>query len=185
MSQCDQGGVWAYWRGGSAGWLRASVGLLAVSLVVLLARPRTGAARADFGRKLQGPLREHLRHVADLVLAWCWAHPDRQPPQVAESVRGGALPGTVWDTLTDLQAQLTAGGGAGDDWREAVEELLQRFEEDGYAWQAVPPGTPFDEAMREDFHTFGLIGTGQPVRTRRAALRHGGQLLRKGELRRA
>jgi hypothetical protein len=178
------GGVWTSLRGGSAGWLRASLSLLAVALVVLLARPRAGAAPADLGTELQGPLREHLRHVADLVLAWCWAHPDRQPARPVEPAPAAALPGAVCDTLADLQAQLAA-GGAGDDWREAVEGLLQRFEEDGYAWRAVPTGTPFEEAMREDFDTFGLVRPGEPVRTRRAALRHSGRLLRRGELRRA
>jgi hypothetical protein len=90
----------------------------------------------------------------------------------------------AWAALADLHAQLAGSTGTPDDLRDSVDELLQRFEDDGYEWQSVEDRTPFDETMREDFDTFGLIQAGQPVRTRRAALRHKGRLVRKGELRR-
>ena len=63
--------------------------------------------------------------------------------------------------------------------------LFQRFEDHGYVWSAVRAGTPFDEAMREQFEVLGRVASGQPVRTRRASLRVGEKVERKGELRRA
>src|SRR5205823_2997838 len=127
----------------------------------------------------------HLGHVADLVLAWCWAHPGRLPaaPQ-APPEQSPRLPALFCAALADLRHQL-ASGGTPADLRDSVEEVLQRFEEGGYEWKAIAANTPFDEAMKEDFDTFGVIAPGQPVSTRRAALRHRGELVRKGELRRA
>jgi hypothetical protein len=181
------GGVWAYWRNQSTGWLRGSLGVLGTGFVVFLARPRlVWPARAEYLQRVRGQLVTHLGHVADLVLAWCWSHPGRLPagPQ-GEKEPAAHLSGQVWASLADLRTQLACADGAVDDLHDSVEELLQRFEDDGYEWKAIPAHTPFAEAMKEDFETVGLIGPGQPVRMRRAALRYRGQLLRKGELRRA
>jgi hypothetical protein len=86
--------------------------------------------------------------------------------------------------LADLHAQLKPGSSTPEDLRDSVEALFQRFEEDGYKWKAIAADAPFDEAMTEDFETIGVITPGQPVRTRRPAIRYRGQLVRKGELRR-
>ncbi|HEY7157669.1 MAG TPA: hypothetical protein VH575_27180 [Gemmataceae bacterium] len=181
------GGVWSYWRQRSTGWLRAALGLLVTVLVVLLARPRIEwPSRQAYLLHICHQLGPHLRHVADLVLAWCWAHPARLPAR-PEAPGGEAAPmsSLVCAALADLHSQLTSGDRTPADLRDSVEELLQRLEDDGCVWKTILNGTPFDEAMREDFDTFGCIDPGQPVRTRRAALRHRGQLVQKGELRRA
>jgi hypothetical protein len=180
------GGVWSFWRQSATGWLRGSLGLLGTSFVLFVARPRLEwPSRESYLTHVREPLKLHLRHVADLVLGWCWAHPVRYPdtPETTNSSAAG-LPGTVSAALSDLHAQLAGSKETPADLRDSVEELLQRFEDDGYEWKSVEPGTPFDEALKEDFETFGLIETGQPVRTRRAALRRRGELVQKGELRR-
>jgi hypothetical protein len=179
-------GVWSYWRNQSTGWLRGGLGLLATYLVIFLARPRLAwPARTPYVQQVAQQWRKHLGHVADLVLAWCWAHPSRWPSQGGgEQNRSPALPGPLCAALADLRRQLDSSEKTPADLRDSVEELLQRFEEDGYEWKSITANTPFEESMKEDFNTFGLIEPGQPVRTRRAALRHQGQLVRKGELRR-
>lgn len=180
------GGVWSYWRNQSTGWLRAGLGLLATYFVVFLARPRlVWPARTEYAQRVVQQWRKHLGHVADLVFAWCWAHPSRWPSQVGgEKEQTSALSGPLCAVLADLRGQLDSSGSTPADLRDSVEELLQRFEDDGYEWKTVTANTPFEESMKEDFSTFGLIEPGQPVRTRRAALRRRGELVRKGELRR-
>jgi hypothetical protein len=179
-------GVWSYWRAQSTGWLRGSLGLLATGFVVFLARPRLNwPARAEYLQRVRRQLSLHLGQVADLVLGWCWAHPSRLPaPSQVQPEAAPLLPPLVCASLADLRSQLASSEGTPTDLRDSVEELLQRLEEDGYEWKSVAANTPFGEAMKEDFDTVGLITPGQLVRTRRAALRHRGQLVRKGELRR-
>jgi hypothetical protein len=182
------GALWSYWKGRqSTNWFRASLGFLASGFVLLLAHPRLRwPARADYLPRVRRELDSHLRHVADLILAWCWAHPARLPaPPPDAGSQAPLLPGLVCAALADLRTQLAGSNGTPPDLRDSVEELLQRFEDDGYEWKTIAADTPFDETMKEDFDTFGVIVPGQPVRTRRAALRHRGQLVRKGELRRA
>jgi hypothetical protein len=74
------GGVLSYWRRRSTGWLRGSLGLLATRFVVFLARPQIAwPDREQYLRCIHQQLSPYLCHVADLVLAWCWAHPARLP----------------------------------------------------------------------------------------------------------
>ncbi len=66
---------------------------------------------------------------------------------------------------------------------EAAAEALQRFEDDGYRWETVPDGTPYDPAALSDrFDAWGVIAPGQPVFTRKAALLRQGLLIRRGIL---
>jgi hypothetical protein len=174
------GGLWAYWRKGSTGWLRGSLGLGAASLLLLLTRPKMESAVDPV--QLRKTLQAHLEHVADLVLAWCWAHPDRVPARPDVTPASTALPGAVCDTLAELYTDLQADGSP-TDLRKMVKVLFQQFADHGYLWTAIPPGTPFEEAMREQFDVLGGPSPGDPVRTRRAALQTNGKVERKGELR--
>jgi hypothetical protein len=176
------GGIWAYWRKGSTGWLRGSLGLGAASLLLLLTRPRMESTIDRL--QLRKTLQAHLEHAADLVLAWCWAHPGRVPAELPPPPAQAALPGAVYDALSELYTDLAAGESP-EGLQEMVEVLFQRFEDHGYVWSAVRAGTPFDEAMRGQYEVLGRVASGQPVRTRRATLRVGEKVERKGELRRA
>jgi hypothetical protein len=174
------GGIWAYWRKGSTGWLRGSAGLGAASLLLLLTRPRMQSAVDPL--QLRKALKAHLEHAADLVLAWCWAHPVRVPAEPPAPAAGATLPGPVCDTLAELYTDLE-GGCSPADLRKMVKVLFQQFADHGYVWTAVRAGTPFEEAMREQFDVLGGPAPGEPVRTRRASLRVGEKVERKGELR--
>lgn len=179
------GGIWAYWRQqATTGWVRAGLGLLAGWAVVLLARPRLDwPSTDDLKRPVEQSGRGYLRQVADLVLAWCWAHPERQPRLEPQPIKTApVLPKSICRSLGMVQT-LVASEDAG--LRDAVEELLQRFEDEGFEWKVVPAGTPFDETMKGDFDLLNRIEPGQPVRTRRPALHLNQQLLQKGELQRA
>jgi len=179
------GGVWAYWKQRSTGWLRGSLGLIVGAVVVFLARPRLEwSARDAYLEQTRQNLRAFLRHIADLVLAWCWAHLSRQPPGLLPAGEVGAkLPLRVANSLQTLRFLFQAPNGTPQELRDAVEEFFQRFEDEGFEWKTVPDGTLFDMTMKDEFDTLGLIPPGQPVRTRRAALRHGDQLIQRGELR--
>jgi hypothetical protein len=92
------------------------------------------------------------------------------------------LPPAIWVSLTRLQAELAR---PGPDLRDACEDLFQRFQEDGYVWQSVPRGTPFSLETEAAFDAFGTLAPGQPVRTQRGAILRHGQVVQKGEIRRA
>jgi hypothetical protein len=179
-------GVWRAVRGRPAGLLRDALCLAGAWLLLSSVRPRRATpGPAERAAALRARLERQLSSGADLVLAFCWSHPDRLPrPEQAQAQAGGPLSRPVYAALADLQAEL-AGGGPPDDLRDSLRELFQRFEEDGYAWKSVPPGAAYDEAMGEEFDALGLLRPGQAVRTRRAALRHRGRVVHKGELRRA
>jgi hypothetical protein len=176
------GGIWSLSRGGSDDLLKGSFGLGLAASVVWLTRPRmtTGLDAASVSRAV----RAHLEHVADLVLAWGWAHPCRQPPETVAAAVADKLPGNGQSALAELYTDWQAGCTA-DNLKEMVEVLFQQLRTDGYRWEVVPHGTPFGEDMLERFEVVGRVTAGQPVRTRRAALWVGDEVSKKGELRRA
>src|SRR5262249_57767666 len=94
-------------------------------------------------------LREQLvppvRHAADLVLAWCWALPSAP---AALAGRAG-LPEGVLESLTVLRAALA--GAEGRALRVTAGAVVQRAEEEGYAWKEVAPRTPFEDSMTREF----------------------------------
>ena len=165
------------------GWLYGA--LYAIPIWALLAATQT---RRSTGAKTLGrqtlQLVGGLQHEADFVLAFCWAHPDRLPPiiQKGDDGRREPLAGPICAALSDLRAAVVE-LSALSDVREAVEVLLQRFEDHGYQWQSVPKGTKYDETMQDAFDTFGSIESGRPVWTRRAAMLHYEKVIQKGLLR--
>lgn len=175
------GGVWSMLRGGSDDLVKGSLGLGLAAAVVWLTRPRMSsgmdAAAVDRLTRL------HLERVADLVLAWGWAHPHRQPPEAVAATGADKLPGNGRDALAELYTDWQAGSTA-DNLKELVEVLFQQLRTDGYRWEVVPPGTPFSDDLLERFEVVGRVTAGQPVRTRRAALWDGDAVSKKGELRR-
>jgi hypothetical protein len=182
------GGIWNYWRKQPiTGWLRAGLALLAGWFVALLARPSLGwPSPESVLKQIQEELRAHLRHVADLVLGWCWAHPERQPRKSGPTpTPPPPLPESFFRCLGDLYVRVSTAGGATDGLQDLIAVLLQRFEDAGYEWKIVPPGTPFDESMKKDFGSFTRLEPGQTVRTRRPALLRDDHLQMKGDLERA
>jgi hypothetical protein len=182
------GGLWAYWKKEStASWLRGAVGVAVGWVVVLLARPRLDWPARDAALAgAQEQLRGHLRYLADLLLAWCWAHPMRAPQAGARKPAPQdhePLSASVYRLLADLHLRVASNADS-KGLQDAVEVLLQRLEDAGYEWKAVPPGTPYDEAMRKEFESFGRLEPGQKVRTRRPSLHLNGKLVQPGELQR-
>jgi hypothetical protein len=176
------GGLWRAFRGQSVGWLRSGLWLAVAPLLLTVVRPWHKAERvpaAPGGRQIGAV------QAADLALAVAWAHPDRMPPE-AETLptEPDRLPPAIWVSLTRLQAEL-ARRGPGPDLRDACEDLFQRFQEDGYVWQSVSRGTPFSPETAAAFDAFGMLAPGQPVRTQRSAILRLGQVVQKGEIRRA
>lgn len=126
-------------------------------------------------------LDEHLAYLGDLVLALCWAHPERLAPPPAADADRETLSPAICDALTTLRQRLDEGG---DLLTESVQALLQRFEEEGYGWKIVERGTPFAEDQRTWFDTFGMTPEGQPVETLQPAILRGETVVRRGMLRR-
>lgn len=177
--------LWSFWRSGGKGLFWALLGSLAVFLVIAFNRPkRRSEPSAEHRVAVREQLELHLRHVADLVLAWCWAHPDRLPRTVPPPEPRPDLPPRSAEALGGLHAELSIAGQTNGNLRELLEELFQRLEEEGYRWKTIDSGTPFDESMREAFDTYGIIQAGEPVRTRKAALQRLDRVARKGLLRR-
>ena len=94
------------------------------------------------------------------------------------------LSGPVWVALSRLRADWE-GGASERDIAATCEELFQRFEEDGYEWHSVSRGRTYTAEMAESFDAFGAILPGQPVRTQRAAVTKRGQIVYRGQIRRA
>jgi len=178
-------GIWRATRGESLGWVRSVLWLLATPLVMSVLQPRRAALAADAGRDDPARRRAELAQAADLALAVSWCHPERlAAPEDQRPAEPGHLPGTVLVALSQLRSELTR-GGSDRDVRESSEDLLQRLQEGGFEWRSVSPGTPYDPEMATLFDVFGTIPPGQAVRTQRAAITRRGQVVNRGELRRA
>jgi hypothetical protein len=179
------GGLWRAARGQSTGWARGALYLAGAWLLLAAVRPRRASAALPESIAQSRPrVERQLCDGANWILAFAWSHPDRlQPPEKGSGEAAPQCAGFVYNALTDLHTELDAGRD-GETLRETVRELFQRLQEDGYAWDSVPRGAAFDEAMKEAFDTIGRIQSGQSVRMRRAALRHWGRVIHKGELRR-
>ena len=178
-------GIWGAIRGESLGWVRSVLWLLATPLLMSVLQPRRAAPGANPAG--DGPARRsaELAQAADLALAVSWCHPDRLVmPEDKRPAEPGDLPGPVLVALSQLQSELTR-GASDRDVRESCEDLLQRLEEGGFEWRSVSPGTPYDQEMAALFDVFGTIPPRQAVRTQRAAITRRGQVVNRGELRRA
>jgi len=178
------GGLWQIIRGKSWGMLRSSLYLAALWGVMILLRPRRRVLSAT-ERQLreQALFQEQLAHGTDLVLAFAWSHPDRVGDIESAPVSTAPLAPAICHLLSDLHVEVASGRDL-HDLQDSVEALFQQFHDDGYEWRTIPQGTEFDETLRAEFDTYGLVKPGEPIFTRRAALRRQGQLLQKGELRR-
>ena len=104
-------------------------------------------------------------------------------PEKFAPVSTAPLAPAICHLLSDLHVEVASGRDL-HDLQDSVEALFQQFHDDGYEWRTIPQGTEFDETLRAEFDTYGLVKPGEPIFTRRAALRRQGQLLQKGELRR-
>ena len=179
------GGMWRAIRGQSIGLFRSVMWLTIAPLLLTVLQSRLVALRS--GPSANDPLRQRaeLVQVADLALAVCWTHPDRLPPQ-AEVLHTGPtqLTGAIWAALSRLHADL-ARTATGQELRDSCEEAFQRFQEDGYEWPSVTRGTPYAVEMTEAYDLFGSLAAGQLVRTQRSAVTRRGQVIHKGEIRRA
>lgn len=65
---------------------------------------------------------------------------------------------------------------------DLAEELHQRMEDDGYLYEELPDGTPFQEKHRQHFHTLGLIEPGEPVETQEPCFRRSEVVLLPGRI---
>jgi hypothetical protein len=105
----------SHWRSRpGVGWFRAALVTLASAFVTLLARPRVERLRrVDLVRELQHRLPGHLRHVADLVLSWCWVHPARESGAQSSSPPFPApqIPSGVCLALAELHRALATAAG--------------------------------------------------------------------------
>jgi hypothetical protein len=133
---------------------------------------------------LEDQVHRLLLHDADLVLAWCWAHPGRieSPPRIPAP--RGSLSSAVCDALGTLRATLADSSMEREDLADAALALVQRVEEEGYEWRSVERGTPYDAAMASLFSKFGMIDDGQPVETLKPATVRDGVAVQQGVLRR-
>jgi hypothetical protein len=179
------GGVWQAVRGRSYGWLKASGYFLAAWLLVLTVRPRHQLpTRGECAASLTEQLRALLQHDADLILGWCWSHPERLPPSPVNTVVTAALPEPVCTALASLRSALAAPDAPPEELQDAANALLQRVEEQGYEWKTIERGTPYMEGMAQTFDQFALISVGQPVETLQPAIVRHGEVIQRGVLRR-
>jgi len=132
---------------------------------------------------LQRHLSRELVAATDMVLAFCLTHPDCRGADTAPDVAGGeAPPLSFYEAVGTLDAALAQDPGGDSELREAAEELLQRFRDDGFVWQAAAPDARFDSDLAEAYRPYGLLEEGQPVATRKPALFRHGKLLIRGIL---
>jgi hypothetical protein len=113
-------GIWRGLWGRSTGWLRASAYTLASWLLLGIVRPRIELpSRAEVLAALADQVRRLLLHDADLVLAWCWSHPDRlgQAGQVPSPAP--VLSESVCDALGNRPPSCVS-GYASTSWRRGV-----------------------------------------------------------------
>lgn len=152
---------------------------------------QTGHAAAELARQI----RAMLQHGADLLLALGWAQVFQQ--EIArESVQAKAIeeggpsvgeeqePISVYEAIGAFSWALRRHQVDPQELRDIAEELLQRFQDEGFEWKVVEDGAPYQATIKHDFDTFGHLEPGQPVTTVHAALRRHGVLKQRGLLRR-
>ena len=178
-------GFWRGLRGRPLGWLRAGAYTLASWLLLGTVRPRVVMpGRAEVLAALDDPIRTLLHHDADLLLAWCWAHPARIETNASGSSDDHGLSGSVCDAIGTLRLILANRSASAEDLADAAEAMLQRIEEEGYEWRSVERGTPYDLTMASLFSKFGMIDVGQPVETLKPATVRDGIAVQQGVIRR-
>lgn len=159
-------------------------------LLAKLARP-AGLAAEELARAVEAL----LQHGADLSLLVCWGCLKSQeieirPPLATAMVVKLAPPGearepiAVYEAIAQFSSALRRVPMDPHEFREIAEDLLQRFENEGFEWKVVEEGAPYHAAIREDFDSFGLIEPGEPIATLRAALLRHGLLKKRGLVRR-
>lgn len=164
--------------------LTRRAGLIAACWVILvLARPRLfRPTKEQCGDALRPQISHLLNHAADLVLAFLWTHPLRAEATKASAPRV-ELPTPVAEAVAVLHAVAESGDASGRHLKLAVDALLLSVCQEGYAWQIVRTGTPYDGAMDEHFKPFGTVEFGQPVETLEPAITRHGKVVKRGVLR--
>jgi hypothetical protein len=66
--------------------------------------------------------------------------------------------------------------------RDMAQELQQRLQDAGYAWEVIPDGEPFREELLQAFRPFGLIEPGQPVQTLEPSFSRDGVVINPGTI---
>jgi hypothetical protein len=173
--------LWDAGRGGLAELLRALGFRLALLLVRAIQPHIVVHARKDYAADVRRHVEGLLRHVADVVLALCWAHPDSHPTTEAGAE---SIPLAVHEALWILETRLREGLVEQEPLHKAIEYLLWQVREEGYTWEEIVEQTPYAAEMRQRFDNFGLIQPGQPVRTREPALLWKGEVRQRGRLER-
>jgi hypothetical protein len=178
-------GFWRGIRGRPTGLLRAAFYTVASWLLLGTVRPRTVLpSRAEVLAALDEQVGGLLIHDADLVLAWCWAHPDRLGKPTPAAPPGDLLSSSICDALGTLRAILADPSSEPADVSAAAEALLQRVHEDGYEWQSVASGSPYDARVGSLFSKYGMIEIGHPVETLKPAIVRNGVAIQQGVVRR-
>ncbi|MDX2038201.1 MAG: hypothetical protein SFX72_16250 [Isosphaeraceae bacterium] len=162
-------------------WIQSAVLMLGCTLLLALSRPRlVDVPNAPIDRSETRRLL--ALQAVDLVLAWTWAHPDRQP--VVEAAGESAeIPSVFLDAMTHLKCGLQL-----DDpnAREVyTDEMIHQYRLAGYEWHFVANGSAFDEAMRALFDPFSFTpDLGDPVRTIEPGITVDGRCVKRGKLQR-
>ena len=143
---------------------------------------------------LEDRLGQFLRESADLVLALNWVQVrcqrqasrsavPQQIPRISPSSDGGE-PTSLYEAIGRLDALLTSGNNDGQELKAASEEVVQRFQDEGFEWRTLPEETRYDAATVCLFDSFGHIEKGHSIKTLRPALLRDGVLKKRGLVRR-
>jgi hypothetical protein len=177
------GAVVQYFRRQSKGWFGAAAWIAGCWLLLLTVRPRlTPPTRDECREALRPQVERLLAHVVDLVLAICWAHPERCPPPKPTPSAAAGLPPALAEALGVLSA-VADEEAPEKHLRGAVRAVLQRVHGEGYEWRSVPAGTPYDASLEAHFDCFDRVTVGQPVETLEPAFVRNGELVKRGTLR--
>lgn len=160
-------------------------------------RRRGSASRIGPSALFADQLGQCLRHSADVILAWFWAQADgleagpaAASPAAPEATSRIPAPLAEEDPLSVFEAieHLACALGREDidlqEVRDIGQEIIQRYQDEGFEWKTVEEGAPYDETTAQLFNTFGHIEPGQPVKTLQPALLRKGVLKKRGLLRR-
>jgi hypothetical protein len=148
-----------------------------------LVLPPRAIASASLPRSIIVPLCERIFDLlATLVFIRCTAAAVRDTPAIRDDPDLPITENSVLRALLALVRMLDRQPGDAETVRDLAEELYQRLEDVGYAWEALPDGTQFQEEHRERFHIFGLVAPGEPVETLEPCLRRGETILLPGRI---
>jgi hypothetical protein len=162
-------------------FLSALVMKFQVWFVRLVMRPHEDAQKVSFtAAQLRQYVEDYYTACADLVLTACWVRATSKRAATVVGTGKDKTPDSLFESIGVLQRSMETVADDPLALQDAAQELLQAFSNEGYTWESVERGTPFEKKLLKKFKTYGHVAEGQPVKMFKSALCKQGTVIIRG-----